>query len=70
MSESNRPEPGFSPERLAFFTDAIFAIAMTLLAVELERPDEQDLETARTLGTFLMDQRDSYLAFALAFILL
>ncbi|WP_328496032.1 TMEM175 family protein [Streptomyces sp. NBC_00414] len=70
MSENSRPEPGFSPERLAFFTDAIFAIAMTLLAVELDRPDEQELASARALGRFLVDQRDSYLAFALAFILL
>ncbi|MEW2566646.1 TMEM175 family protein [Streptomyces sp. NPDC047070] len=43
---------------------------MTLLAVELERPDEQDLAPARELGTFLVHRRDSYLAFALAFILL
>ncbi|GHA40876.1 hypothetical protein GCM10010372_46160 [Streptomyces tauricus] len=70
MSGTVRPEPGFSPERLAFFTDAIFAIAMTLLAVELDRPDEQELASARALGSFLVDQRDSYLAFALAFILL
>ncbi|PSM43657.1 hypothetical protein C6Y14_08460 [Streptomyces dioscori] len=70
MSESDRPEPGFSPERLAFFTDAIFAIAMTLLAVELERPDEQELASTRALGSFLVHERDSYLAFALAFILL
>ncbi|MGW3819991.1 TMEM175 family protein [Streptomyces sp. NPDC005046] len=70
MSEDVRPEPGLSPERLAFFTDAIFAIAMTLLAVELERPDDEELESADALGRFLMDQRSSYLAFALAFILL
>ncbi|MGW0870999.1 TMEM175 family protein [Streptomyces sp. NPDC002740] len=70
MSGNARPEPGFSPERLAFFTDAIFAIAMTLLAVELERPDEQELASARALGRFLVDQRGSYLAFALAFVLL
>ncbi|WP_424887081.1 TMEM175 family protein [Streptomyces sp. XH2] len=70
MSGHARPEPGFSPERLAFFTDAIFAIAMTLLAVELERPHEQELASARALGSFLADQRDSYLAFALAFVLL
>ncbi|MCM2413993.1 TMEM175 family protein [Streptomyces sp. RKAG290] len=70
MSEDVRPKPGLSPERLAFFTDAIFAIAMTLLAVELERPDKEDLGTAGALGRFLVDQRNSYLAFALAFVLL
>lgn len=70
MSGNARPEPGLSPERLAFFTDAIFAIAMTLLAVELQRPDDKDLVSARALGTFLVDQRSSFLAFALAFVLL
>ncbi|WP_406368850.1 TMEM175 family protein [Streptomyces sp. NBC_00647] len=70
MTEDVRPEPGLSPERLAFFTDAIFAIAMTLLAVELERPDEEELASAAALGRFLVDQRSDYLAFALAFVLL
>ncbi|ARZ72505.1 hypothetical protein SMD11_6929 [Streptomyces albireticuli] len=70
MSGPARPEPGFSPERLAFFTDAIFAIAMTLLAVELERPEERELASARALGSFLVDHRGSFLAFALAFVLL
>ncbi|WP_171163379.1 TMEM175 family protein [Streptomyces sp. I05A-00742] len=70
MSGPARPAPGFSPERLAFFTDAIFAIAMTLLAVELERPEEKELASARTLASFLADHRSSYLAFALAFVLL
>lgn len=70
MSGNARPEPGLSPERLAFRTDAIFAIAMTLLAVELERPDDKELASAHALGSFLVDQRSSYLAFALAFVLL
>ncbi|MFJ3895076.1 TMEM175 family protein [Streptomyces sp. NPDC090083] len=70
MSEDVRPEPGLSPERLVFFTDAIFAIAMTLLAVELDRPGEQERASAEALGRFLVDQRNSYLAFALAFVLL
>lgn len=70
MSGNARPEPGLSPERLAFFTDAIFAIAMTLLAVELERPDDKELASAHALGSFLVDQRSSFLAFALSFVLL
>ncbi|MWK37099.1 DUF1211 domain-containing protein [Actinomadura sp. J1-007] len=70
MSADTRPEPGLSPERLAFFTDAVFAIAMTLLAVELERPDERQRESGHALWDFLVDQRGSYLAFALAFVLL
>ncbi|NED92354.1 DUF1211 domain-containing protein [Streptomyces sp. SID11233] len=71
MSENGaRPEPGHSPQRLTFFTDSIFAIAMTLLAVELKRPDQEQLESSAALGRFLVDQRSSFLAFALAFVLL
>ncbi|MFF0739029.1 TMEM175 family protein [Streptomyces sp. NPDC004111] len=70
MNSGTRPEPGLSPERLVFFTDALFAIAMTLLAVELERPHAKELASARALGHFLVEQRGSYLAFVLAFVLL
>jgi uncharacterized membrane protein len=70
MNIEAHPEPGLSPERLAFFTDAIFAIAMTLLAVELERPDAEERASGRALWDFLVDQRGSYVAFALAFVLL
>ncbi|MFJ6695354.1 TMEM175 family protein [Streptomyces sp. NPDC091272] len=70
MNGKAGPEPGLSPERLVFFTDALFAIAMTLLAVELERPDETERSSARELGRFLVEQRGSYVAFALAFVLL
>lgn len=62
--------PGFSTERMAMFTDAIFAIAMTLLVVEIKRPDEADLRTAATLGRFLLNEWSSFLAFLIAFFVL
>ncbi|MGI5339529.1 TMEM175 family protein [Streptomyces sp. CA-181903] len=70
MSTDARLEAGLSPERLVFFTDAIFAIAMTLLAVELKHPDGRQLTSGRALWDYLAGQRDAFLAFALAFVLL
>ncbi len=37
---AERKPPGQTPERVSFFTDAIFAIAMTLLVIEIPRPEE------------------------------
>ncbi|KAB7852738.1 TMEM175 family protein [Streptomyces mobaraensis] len=70
MSTDARLEAGLSPERPAFFTDAIFAIAMTLLAVELKHPGDRQLASGRALWGFLVEQRNAYLAFASAFVLL
>jgi uncharacterized membrane protein len=52
------------------FTDAIFAIAMTLLVVEIKRPDDSQTKSASALGHFLAHEWDSFFAFALAFVLL
>ncbi|QTT75249.1 DUF1211 domain-containing protein [Streptomyces mobaraensis NBRC 13819 = DSM 40847] len=62
MSTDARLEAGLSPERPAFFTDAIFAIAMTLLAVELKHPGDRQLASGRALWGFLVEQRNAYLA--------
>ncbi|HEY3683669.1 MAG TPA: TMEM175 family protein [Streptosporangiaceae bacterium] len=62
--------PGFGAERMAMFTDAIFAIAATLLVIEIKRPEHADLVSPGALGAFLLREWSSFLAFALAFFLL
>jgi uncharacterized membrane protein len=53
---------------MTMFTDAIFAIAITLLALDLPRPSSD--ADFRDLGGFLRDQTSSFAAFALAFLML
>lgn len=61
------PRPGMTPERIGMFADAIFAIAITLLVLEIPRPDETEV---RDLPGFLSDHSGSFLAFVLAFLML
>jgi uncharacterized membrane protein len=67
---------GHSTERVGFFTDAVFAIAMTLLAIDIPRPEGQAFgvsgdvsaaEAAARLWHFLAAQHDAYYAYVLAF---
>lgn len=54
---------GSDTERLVFFSDALFAIAMTLLVVDLHVPDVTNDE----LGSALIDLTPQYLTFLLSF---
>lgn len=51
-------------DRLTFFCDAVVAIAMTLLALDLPVPDA---ETGGALGEFFVDHLTEYLAFLISF---
>jgi uncharacterized membrane protein len=61
------PLPGFTHERVSMFTDAIFAIAITLLVIDIKRPDDEEL---KNLGKFIADQQGAFIAFVIAFVML
>jgi uncharacterized membrane protein len=56
-------------ERLTFFSDAVFAIAMTLLIVEIQLP-HLDVFTDAALGQALLDLIPSYVGFVVSFVVL
>jgi uncharacterized membrane protein len=62
--------PGLSPHRVVMFADAILAIAITLLAIELPRPEGEQLHSAAAFGHFLHEEQGSFFAFVLAFLML
>lgn len=78
---AERKPPGQTPERISFFTDAIFAIAMTLLVIEIPRPEgtffsvgdgpgHTKAEAFDHLAHFLGGQWDAFYAYFLTFLIL
>ncbi|MER1997191.1 MAG: TMEM175 family protein [Arthrobacter sp.] len=58
-----RLDSGPDLDRTMFFSDAVFAIAMTLLAVDIKAPDVP----ADQLGRAVLQQRPEFFAYALSF---
>jgi uncharacterized membrane protein len=68
-----RPPParsGHDIERLAFFSDAVFAIALTLLAIDLRLPDSVAVATSGQLLNALADLWPRIYSFALSFLVI
>jgi TMEM175 potassium channel family protein len=63
------PAPGVATRRLEAFSDAVFAIAITLLALTLQVP-ELTMITPQALVAALMAHWPSYLSFVLSFVTL
>jgi uncharacterized membrane protein len=57
-------------ERLAFFSDAVFAIAMTLLVVDLERPQIPEDASARALRDALLDHWPDVTSYVVSFLVI
>ena len=56
-------DDGSDTERMVFFSDAVFAIAMTLLVIDLAVPEDRD----GTAGEVLLGLWPNFLAYALSF---
>ena len=60
---SERANSRRGPERLEAFSDGVFAIAITLLVLEIRVPPAQDLDTSAHLITALGALWPSYLGY-------
>jgi uncharacterized membrane protein len=79
VTDDQRIAPGLTTERVGFFTDAVFAIAMTLLVIEIPRPEGEEFEVgdgiskaeaAGNLLHFFGGEIGSLVAYLLAFLML
>ena len=70
MTKEKKPKPApleVSKGRLEFLFDGIFAIAMTLLVLELKVPEIEDRHSARELFAALGHHGPAYFSFLLSF---
>lgn len=66
--DTGEPDPrAVAAERMTFFADAVIAIAITLLALELPVPESADIRTNAQLWDALREGRPEYLAFLISF---
>lgn len=68
-SHTSRLDHGSNTDRTVFFSDAVFAIAMTLLVLDLKLPDMDSSTTGAELQGALLARAGPFAAFVLSFIL-
>ena len=65
-----RPESGHGLERVIFFSDAVIAIALTLLALELRAPAADPARGVTMLADFQEKLWHEYLSFVISFVVI
>lgn len=67
MTKPKAKNPEMSTERLIFFSDGVFAIAITLLILEIKIPTHEQLLHAGGLYHYLLGIWPSYLSYIISF---
>jgi uncharacterized membrane protein len=62
------PEQDRDLDRIVFFSDAVFAIAITLLVLEIQVPDLPEESVAEELGASLLALWPKYLGYVISFL--
>jgi uncharacterized membrane protein len=70
MLNLNNRNPELKKDRLEMFTDGVFAIAITLLILEVKIPRHEDLEVAGGLYGYLLHIWPAYLSYVVSFIVI
>jgi uncharacterized membrane protein len=63
----DRDGDGVGFDRVVFFSDAVFAIALTLMAVEIGIPEVEDSSSTTALWSAIVDKGPALLAYLVAF---
>jgi uncharacterized membrane protein len=67
LAQDSTPQDRFALERLVFFSDAVFAIAITILVLDIRLPNGADSVNSRELLLSLAGLWQEYLAFFISF---
>ncbi len=68
--DTNKENDQFGLERLVFFSDAVFAIAITLLSIDIRLPDTDVALTNAQLWYELLEIWPKYLAYVISFMVI
>jgi len=70
MTHEHTTVPVISRSRLEFLVDGVFAIALTILVLELKVPELEDRRSVAALGQALAHEAPTFISYLVGFILL